>query len=884
MRKEKKKTDRRKGALRVITALLFISLATGCDDRFESPAGRPTDDRQVEVHLTVGFADPADGAVASPVSASATAASAVVSVPASSSSGAVGGRPAASGQVSSTRQVSDNSKTPNLSSTSEAFDARLLSAVTTKTAADTPAQLYNLEVCQYDASGNLKQYKNLGTVAAGSALTLNLTALTHCQLVFLARGATSAAPSLSGKSLSTVQNSLTAAASVIDGLTVLDNMPYILHLPDVNLSADGKIQSPEGRDVRIRLQRLAVRLYLSWTLSTDMQAAGYHLKEVRLCQVPKDYRVLPASETTEWGSVYPVSSAEFTDKFRLTENLVDGNGSGGQTLWIPANARGQSGKATSALYRSKENAPTGATYLELVVDNTLLEERLYYRAYLGGMESTDFNLYENTDYHWAIRIQNAHYTTDPRIQLLDQTPVVSQNLVSTANCFMIKPGTNICFNPYRHASGTNGWNDFLVSTPEGTPAIATRIDQVKVHWQTKDAGTVGDLIMGYVIDENHHENLVNLTDGDNLDAARVSLKLPGTKGGNAVIAAYSGETVVWSWHIWATDYEPQPIRSYAEYATAQLATRHGTVHKYDSPLFHEGGVYEKMVMMDRDLGARIGGYPALTTGKGVDFTTMDAVDTYGLLYQWGRKDPFFNSLDGTNNEKDVIYDGYGLPVNVDKVPMNRNVGDKMAYSVAHPLSFYYESGQTDWYTSADGRWNAPGADNKAPGRKGLHDPCPYGWKVPMMCDQETSSLDAAFVQDHTIFTEFARTDKYGIIVNNTSSTGYQFTKFLYFYKGELKTNVGNNADSRLGRIFLIGNTAGDGLTIYNSVWIPATAERRGHGAAGDFGYAGQYGHLWCADVIGSLSAFMGYRGYDVEIDKYGRRVGWPLRCIQDGQP
>lgn len=861
MEKKQRNSNFGRIPLQIFLGIGMLLTVAGCEERWDTPEPFSPDDTLEPVTLTIGFADTAHGLahLASP-------------------------RSATEGDNDTPPMGADATTSPYASGAAAAsplpFEAALLPAPSTKASSATPDRLYNLEVYQYDAAGTFQRAVNLGTVAPGSPLTLDLLALTDCQLIFLARGSTGAAPSLNGKSLATVQNEVVASASVIDGLTDLKAMPYLLHLKHVHIS-DGKIRNPEEKDVRVQLKRLAVRLGLSWSISAEMQQSGYTLKEIRLCQVPKDYRVLPAAETTAWGTAYPVSSAEFIDKFRLTDNLTDAGGKGSLALWIPANARGRSSKATSALYRSKENAPEGASYLELVVDNATLKERLYYRAYLGGEETTDFNLYENTDYQWSVRIQSPNYTADPRIRLLDQTPVISSNLVPTANCFMLKPGTNICFNPYRHSAGTNGWNDFLVATPDVQPAPAAVIDQVKVLWQTKDAGTIGDLIMGYVIDEDHHENLVNLTAGEGLESARIHLKVPQSKGGNAVIAAYAKGAIVWSWHVWATDYEPQPIHSYAGYAAAQQNSRQGTVHKYDSPLFEPGGVYENRVMMDRDLGARTGGYPALTAGKGTEFTTMDAVNTYGLLYQWGRKDPFFNSLDGTNNEKDVIYDGYGRPVNIVKVPMSQNVGDKMAYSIAHPLAFYYEASSTDWYTPAEGRWNAPGADNRAPGVKGLHDPCPYGWKVPMMCDVATSSVDAAFMQAHTIFTEFARTDQYGIIVNNTSAKNYQFTKFLYFLKGELQTNVGENADPRLGRIFLIGNTTAGALTIHNSVWVPATAERRGHASAGDFGYAGQYGHIWCADIIGSGGAFMGYRGYDVEVMGYSRRVGWPLRCIQD---
>ena len=46
-------------------------------------------------------------------------------------------------------------------------------------------------------------------------------------------------------------------------------------------------------------------------------------------------------------------------------------------------------------------------------------------------------------------------------------------------------------------------------------------------------------------------------------------------------------------------------------------------------LFQEGGVYAAKVMMDRDLGARKGGFPGITIGD--DFTVMDAVNTFDFF-------------------------------------------------------------------------------------------------------------------------------------------------------------------------------------------------------------------------------------------------------------
>lgn len=807
---------------RRIMLLLFLSvLITGCEDHWESSRTYPEEGDLTDVSLDIGIANERDGAY-----------------------------------LYSEKEPVSKSAEPGT------FEVKLVPDKKTKVGNNVPDQLYNLEVCQYDENGIFKLYKNLGTIVTGSSLNLSLNTLAHCQLVFLVRGQSGAVPSINGKSLAAVKE-VVATASVVDGLTDLNNMPYVLHIKDVTIT-DGKIQNPSGEDVRILLKRLAVKLKLNWTLSTEMIQNKYSLKEVRLCQVPKDYRILPASENSEWGDIYPVASAEFIDKFRLTQNLTDANGKGGNEIWLPANVRGSSVKATSALYRTKENAPSGATYLEMVVDNAEKKERLYYRVYLGGVNSTDFNLYENTDYTWIIHIGNANYVADPRIQLLDQTPVVSTNLVPTANSFMMKPGTNLCFNPYKHTAGTNGWNDYLVATPEATPSIKTTVDKVQVYWQTKDAGTVGDLIMGYVIDDNHHENLVNISEGGNLNDARVSVKVPLTKGGNALLVGYAGGTIVWSWHIWVTNYEPRRITNYTDYTSAQQTTGNGTVHKYDSPLFHPGGVYEKMVMMDRDLGARKGGFPGITLGD--NFSVMDVVNTYGLLYQWGRKDPFPSSLDGTTNEKDVIYDGYGNPKNVGKIKTTAST----ATIVQNPLVFY-----TGYGWASVSKWSEDGA--VAPGVKTIYDPCPDGWKVPVMF-AGNNTISENNIEANSIFTNFGKLSNGSYSYNSSHGKSQpDYNKFLFYNNGTWvgSTSIADNANPKGGRLFLIGSSTLLNKTIHSSVWIPANVERIHN--SGNLTYAGRLGHMWTAPK----GYFMGYWEDEVQVNTISTPYGWPVRCIQD---
>ena len=99
--------------------------------------------------------------------------------------------------------------------------------------------------------------------------------------------------------------------------------------------------------------------------------------------------------------------------------------------------------------------------------------------------------------------------------------------------------------------------------------------------------------------------------------------------GNALIAAANSEgTIVWSWHIWMTD-KPED-------------------HVYNN---------EAGIMMDRNLGA-------ISATKG-------DVGALGLLYQWGRKDPFLNSSSTTENI--IAKSTLVWPVSINTSPITRTL-------------------------------------------------------------------------------------------------------------------------------------------------------------------------------------------------------------------
>ena len=154
------------------------------------------------------------------------------------------------------------------------------------------------------------------------------------------------------------------------------------------------------------------------------------------------------------------------------------------------------------------------------------------------------------------------------------------------------------------------------------------------------------------------------------------------KEGNAVIAAKDASgSILWSWHIWFTD-QPQ-----------------GQVY------YNNAGI-----MMDRNLGAT-----SATPGD---------VGALGLLYQWGRKDPFLgaSSIHDEDEAKSTIV----WPSVVSSTSSTGTID----YATAHPTTFITcDSDNYDWYYTG-----SPSTDNSrwttSDSYKSIYDPCPAGWRIP----------------------------------------------------------------------------------------------------------------------------------------------------------
>lgn len=95
-----------------------------------------------------------------------------------------------------------------------------------------------------------------------------------------------------------------------------------------------------------------------------------------------------------------------------------------------------------------------------------MKKKLDYRVYLGGREASDFNVFGNTNYNYTVNFNHTGIpANDGRVTYIDPIPASqnNNNLIPTANCFMVTPGAAFCFDPFSfHQGGNSITNDKLV--------------------------------------------------------------------------------------------------------------------------------------------------------------------------------------------------------------------------------------------------------------------------------------------------------------------------------------------------------------------------------------------------------------------------------------
>lgn len=307
---------------------------------------------------------------------------------------------------------------------------------------------------------------------------------------------------------------------------------------------------------------------------------------------------------------------------------------------------------------------------------------------------------------------------------------------TTANCYLVHaPGTYKIPLVYGNAIKDGEVNTLSFYPGTVSSGIARFINHagtgITGPWITKngsgvDAGmniTVNDTELLWQ-DVNGMISAVGI-DGDYLT---FTVSAANIAPGNALIAAKSGSTIVWSWHIWVTEDDLSN--------TTVVAT--GS-HDYTVAPVNLGWVPTEVSMTTYAGSSCIA---KLTTAGG---TTMVFTVTQPnfieissskrgccTYYQWGRKDPFIPAAAYNSNTNHTVYNIGGSTVT--GISYEQNNSATIGTNIKNPTKHYYNSSKygpvsTTYYNMWDAQ-NASTDNITTATKKTIYDPCPPGFCVP----------------------------------------------------------------------------------------------------------------------------------------------------------
>lgn len=325
--------------------------------------------------------------------------------------------------------------------------------------------------------------------------------------------------------------------------------------------------------------------------------------------------------------------------------------------------------------------------------------------------------------------------------------------------------------------------------------------------------------------------------------------------GNAIIAAFdANRNILWSWHLWLTD-EPSDVKfGPRDFSESYTDPEQGTVTVTSTKTYYA---------MDRNLGSTY-----LPTGNsdisGTSTETKAKVlASYGLYYQWGRKDPF----PGPNTVNPGRTSGYSSSTwwkrnvsgNFGWVSHSAlEVGNPVASredAIPTPSRFYMcnfnnvwstlqqQTGlkyvnwhTTDWENSGNrskyiSMWGCSSDTPKSAYNprmsKTINDPCPPGYYIP----------------DHYLFA-----------AGNLGQSGMDNA----MSDGGASVNVTGYTDVNTYGLFIRANSGTPGVGLDKMIWLPYTGYRNGiDGNMMNTGEFNMYGPGVGAAIFGALLRLFG---------------------------
>lgn len=710
--------------------------------------------------------------------------------------------------------------------------------------------IHDLHILIYDSKGELigQQY------AESSTVTINTHSAGNCTIYAIANTGKKDLFNSYNIHTETALKELTCSISTWDELSGGAYLPMTGSLDKVKIEAG--TQTLSGG---IKVSRIAAKIKLNIGIKAN---SGITITDYTIHNIPlKSYYILrPLStedqkiDTNTTPAEDAVSASNVAD-WMDSEIIKVNNTTVSHTIYMLENRRGIKNGISGPEDKTSAKAPQYATYVD--INGKAGNITANWKVYLGGNETDNFNIKRNWNYTYNITLNDV-ITADTRVDI-DFTNVIDLSTTGIANCY-IAPKSCTWYKINATVRG-NGAATLAEISPTGSyiPANATiSPTDAELVWET---GEPKGVIQS-----------VSLTE----DKKYILFKTGHLEEGNAVVAAKDATGIIWSWHIWKTHFDLSTVPT----QTYRTTPRHlvGT----SAWIYYDGLSSHEYIMMDRNLGA----------SDNIPSNTDDVAQTFGLYYQFGRKDPFPSGINRSNISSD-FYDKNGTKANNLKNMMNSTISklsaDLIKYAVNNPATFIAKDDNDKTATGGDGTHSSSnwiyGAFLKTAAwqtsyklwggdlsittesmrlggmytGKTIYDPCPYGWCLP---------------RQDTWLNFTTSTDDY-----NQDAGGVGNVTYYNSPDADKVNYVGGNFKSASvfgRRFYIIGNSG-------NTAFYPAAGYR--YGGGGEFDGIGHVCHVWSSEPFQSATIVGAALNTGVSwvgpVANSMPANGLPVRCVKE---
>lgn len=452
--------------------------------------------------------------------------------------------------------------------------------------------------------------------------------------------------------------------------------------------------------LQIDLTRSVAKVEFNLVLNSS---CGVTIDSIMLCDIPSEFHIADKLKSIHntLPTLYPSHINTSFTSFKITSDMPVAGGSVKTYNWyLPRNQKGTNSSTTEK--DKNDVVPYSSSYIKVCGKRTSDSKKVYFNIYPGANMTNDFNIIPNSKYNISIRLNSvADFSVDTRVE---DSVVTDYTKLSYSNCYIINPPPSGMTRYYRIPVGRV--DEYWGSSQTGYGNNSSNLLSTSNSW------TVSLLWQDL-------SNLVQTSGTSNITLTKTTglgkndffeIAVPSSaQYGNFVIKIDKGDSTLWSWHFWVTNYNPYYSGSITTGSTNMVySVTGGEVHRYAGTSWASGGELQNSYTLDRDIGQLSSSYTPSTKLRGT------------LYYQFGRKDPFPNST--------TLYNINGSVVSLTLL----NSTSTTANTVNLPMNYYYAG--KDWCSESNSNsnniiWNDNNVSTSST-NKSIFDPSPWGFRLP----------------------------------------------------------------------------------------------------------------------------------------------------------